>query len=669
MSTFEKALDQWTAVSLPRLQHDLDTRGEEIQNLQSSTLESRKLLASKTKEFKKLDEELKTKEFKHLLKQYQQEIDTLTERAKVGEQAFFEVYKAIAELPDPKPLLEASLDSVIASQEVQELREKNEELQSEVLKYADYEQIKAKLLRLEQKSAETLTNRLKLQEEELSAQFKEKEAQWAQKEEGWTKKITELNSSVKELKTQQKVDKLKLKNQRIALGEDPDADDDEPTTIDTTTTATSHELESLRKESEFKEKRVQQLEARNSELYRELTRAKSDAEAREAKLAQELKLSELESENASLVAQLEHFKSQSESGERSKNTQINGLQREVNTLSSELTSLKNKLSSYRDYDEIKKELNTLRAISFGSGDDSESGEDDEQDPVKSSSTQLDEILAQRNKKLTAEIADFRSKQSQMLEKIAYLEQELKKSQQETIKIANLNTQLESDLQQLDQAAAKYDTMSMISGVTRATTRTSVPTPSSSNRRLSPASSIAGGVIPEEGVSEASASVLPIITSQRDRFRARNNELESQLKKQATQITELRSQITKLKKDNTSLVEKTRYLSSFQGSVRRGGSNNPDPETQYDESYEESLHPLARFRQKEQERVASRLSPLERIFLSFAKAILANKTSRMLFLGYCVGLHGVVMMMSIYVMSLHGASVQEVGVVDKSATVS
>jgi homeobox protein cut-like len=40
---------------------------------------------------------------------YQTEIDNLTKRSKASENAFLNVYKVLAEAPDPYPLLEAAV--------------------------------------------------------------------------------------------------------------------------------------------------------------------------------------------------------------------------------------------------------------------------------------------------------------------------------------------------------------------------------------------------------------------------------------------------------------------------------------------------------------------------------------------------------------------------------
>jgi len=45
----------------------------------------------------------------HLCQAYQTEIDSLTKRSKTSENAFLNVYKVLAEAPDPYPLLEAAV--------------------------------------------------------------------------------------------------------------------------------------------------------------------------------------------------------------------------------------------------------------------------------------------------------------------------------------------------------------------------------------------------------------------------------------------------------------------------------------------------------------------------------------------------------------------------------
>ncbi|KAH3683971.1 hypothetical protein WICPIJ_005046 [Wickerhamomyces pijperi] len=691
-SSFEKALHSWTEVSLPILQQQLDDKGILLNETQTKSLESRKGLATKTKEFRKLDDDLKLKEFKSLLKLYQQEVDSLTERAKQAESSFFDVYRSIGELPDPKPLLEASLDSVIVSQEIDELRSKNNSLQEELLKFADYDQLKAKLLRLEQKSSETLNNRLKMKEDELNAVFQEKESNWLEKEENFNQKTRDYERRIQELLTQQKIDQIKLKNQRMALGVD-EADEEEENAALSQQAAEaegeydpkiSAKLEQVQKDFEYQRSLNNKLEKRNETLIKELSLAKSDNLQNETKLAKELKLNELESENATLVATLDHIKLSSESKAKKSQLVISNLQRDVKSLTGEISSLQNKLVKYKDYEDIKQELNTLRQISFGTGED-EDASDDEDTKVQetlsgqtdsgsagagsgSGNEKLDEILINRNKKLTQEIIDFRLKCEELTTQVTTLQQECHKSKEDVAKLSELNNKLETDLSHFQSAATshpRFDSMSMVSGVGKFNNNNS-----NSNRAASIISVDEG----EQSSGNNLSSVLPIVTAQRDRFRSRNLELETQLKTQQQKMKDLEGKIKKLNKDNAELFERTRYLSSFnKGSVNRHGAGagimdaDLERNSQYEQNYEDSLNPLTKFREREQERISSKLSPLERIFLGFARAILANKTSRLLFLGYCVGLHCLVMLMSFYVMGLHGSLTPDVGLVEKTAS--
>lgn len=169
----------------------------------------------------------------------------------------------------------------------------------------------------------------------------------------------------------------------------------------------------------------------------------------------------------------------------------------------------------------------------------------------------------------------------------------------------MNTKLEEDLLQLNHAATYAPS---IAASTRYTWR--APT----NRPSSPTSSILGAR--DELVTKASTpetSILPIITQQRDRFRARNSELEEDLKKQLSIISSLRGEIQQLQRDNVGLYEKVRYLQQFTKSAASNGDVNALEEGEgatgsnrpgvgiglerYRNAYEESMTPFEAFRGK------------------------------------------------------------------------
>lgn len=669
IGTFEKALQAWTLVDLSSLQRQLDEDAVKVKENQESSLSSRKELASKTKEFKKYGDEAKLKELKTLLKQYQKEIDRLTERAKFAEGQFFQVYSSLSEVPDPKPLLEVSLDSVLVAEEYEGVKQRNQELEEQLVRFSDYEQLKERVLRNEQKNSEVLQLKLARQKDELERVFAEKESQWGVKQENYEKNIAELDKQVFELKTQQEVDLLKLQNQRAAL--DPDEQDGLVETVNR-----SLDQAKLGKQLQDLELENMSLQQRNEQLARELAASQSELTKQEQLQQTEQRLAELESKNMLLVSNFQRERDSFSSSQKSFDILSNNNRLEIESLKRDLAATKKKMEAQRDYDELKSEVAALKAIAFGDDVDEDKDsdtdkdkdkysddEDDEQDNVKvSGQTQLDEILVERNRKLSSELSELRVKHAALADRLAGLEKDLQQKDAEIGKLQQLNNELEQDLSDLNNGGAggRFDTVSMISGVSKFTNNNYGSSSRSHGRKLSPASSIAGpaSVAGSTILEETESSVLPIITSQRDRFRSRNIELELQIKSLNNNIRELKNEIGKLKKHNTELYERIRYLSTYNNEHVK--FDKSDPERLYEVSYEESINPLTKFRQQEIQRMNSRLSPLEKIFLSFAKAILANKTSRMFFLFYCVGLHVLVMAMSFYVMNVYAAVAPDVG---------
>jgi homeobox protein cut-like len=117
------------------------------------------------------------------------------------------------------------------------------------------------------------------------------------------------------------------------------------------------------------------------------------------------------------------------------------------------------------------------------------------------------------------------------------------------------------------------------------------------------------------------SILPIVTSQRDRFRQRNAELEEvsryflrdrqadqkELRKQFDSISDLRAEIKSLQSDNLKLYEKVRYTQSYRDTAIPGPSGSSgagmlsgalrreDDIGRYKDKYEESMNPFEAFK--------------------------------------------------------------------------
>ncbi|KAI5954057.1 hypothetical protein CANMA_004896 [Candida margitis] len=648
-NVFEHALQTWVEIDLPSLQKKLDEQGLEIKEDQKSSVLSRKNLATKTKEFKKLEDAEKLDQVKSLLKLYQNEIDSLTNKGKNVENCFFGVYRLIAEAPDPRPLLEMSLDSVIESKDAANIRAEVSRLEEELAKKADYDQLKQRLLSNEQKSAELLSNRIKAKENEFKAISDEKENNWKEKERRFENQLLTAQKQIEELRAFKEVSELQLDNQN------------RNTNSQEASASVLAELDMVRRDSESAKKRIFELEKRNEDLRREVSKSKTDNDAEVVRNECDKKVQEVESENVLLVANLDHVRKQLTEASKSYETKIESINRENSQMIQEIKNLKSKLSNTSDYEEIKHELHLLRQIEFGHDD--EDGENGQGEGVK-----LDSIVIERNKAMTQELAQYRSQHHDLVTRIDNLQKQVDTSEKTIGSLKQLNEKLENDLADLQEANGQNrfnDNASLISGMSRFTRPSHMRS-----------GSIISGMTGDKGVNGSDdSSILPIITKQRDRFREKNNELEDELRKSQNKVNDLKRQVSALKQDNEELYERGRYLASFQTPGTKNITTtasgrkflNPKPnvdlernDVEYQRNYEKKLHPMEQFRIREQERINSKLSPLERLFISLTRAVLATRLTRMIFFAYCLGLHIIVMFITIYAMNIHTSLIPEVG---------
>uniref|UniRef100_A0A8B9B9U4 CASP C-terminal domain-containing protein n=1 Tax=Anser brachyrhynchus TaxID=132585 RepID=A0A8B9B9U4_9AVES len=151
-------------------------------------------------------------------------------------------------------------------------------------------------------------------------------------------------------------------------------------------------------------------------------------------------------------------------------------------------------------------------------------------------------------------------------------------------------------------------------------------------------SSSGATFPEGQVD----SLLSIISSQRERFRARNQELEGENRMMQHTVQALQSELDNLRADNIKLYEKIKFLQSYPGR----GSSRDDTELRYSSQYEERLDPFSSFSRKERQRKYLSLSPWDKATLSMGRLILSNKTARTIAFFYTLLLHCLVFLVSV-----------------------
>jgi homeobox protein cut-like len=659
---FQQAVAAWRTLDLSKLVSTLDVAASELVSQQRDSLLKRKDLAQKTKDFKKLDDAAKLVEFKDLLKSYQGYVDVLTNHNKTINSAFMQAYTPLSEAPDPYPLLDASIDSLVTVEEVvPKLEGENERLQKQVNKLNAQLEESEKQLEEERNKRQSFEgsqdSRIKEVEESWSAVLKEKEDNWAAKEQNLEEKVESQDRILKELKASYEV------SQRLEkTGEE---------TPDTgRNAATAAELELANSELERTTARLAEIEARNEQLRVELAQSASQSSGRTTAVEDEPAYLRLRSENSSLLRRIDNARYDKEAETSALESKLRGLEKEANTLKADRESLQARIQKWSDYDEVKRELEMLRSIEFAAVDDADLDGSEEShangNADKSKGESLEQLLIARNKKLSNELTDLRVSNNELQKRLDELQEDFSTVNADLEKAQNLNASLENDLQKTQQEASNaFETMSVAGTYT-----SRFPKSAYGSRRgggTSPTSSIIGGFDPSSGSGSSlrpgetvggGSGILPMVTAQRDRFKKKIGELEQELQKQYQTVSTLRSEVSSLQKDNLNLYEKTRYVSTYNRPSAQPSTSgsaygaNPNPSTiqvsqdsssglsldRYRSTYESNISPFAAFRGRESARALKRMSLPERAVFQITRLVLQTRTSRNLFAMYCLALH-------------------------------
>ncbi|KZT52259.1 hypothetical protein CALCODRAFT_94114 [Calocera cornea HHB12733] len=272
---FSQALATWKEINLTELQKTLDSQGLEIVENQKESVVGRKSLADKTKEFRRIPDEEKLSEVKTLLKAYQIEIDNLTRRSKLAENSFLNVYKLLAEAPDPYPLLDVASDQSVKvaearglESEVMRLREENGELRKKVAEVNALEGAKKKadtrVEQLEEKMEGMIQEKVTQKENELNATYDEKIRNYEERERDLTKQVQVARDQIRDLRNFSETSQAKLLDQSQRQDQE--------------VMSRLAELEMLESDLERANSRVASVERRNELLRAEIEAVRSGSE-------------------------------------------------------------------------------------------------------------------------------------------------------------------------------------------------------------------------------------------------------------------------------------------------------------------------------------------------------------------------------------------------------
>jgi homeobox protein cut-like len=615
---------------------------------------------------------VKWKLIHHIITAYQTFIDLITNHSKSTNSAFLQVYSSLSEAPDPYPLLEASVDSLLLSEDtLPKITSENAHLQKIVSKLTSQLEETESRLEAERTARRTIEEGLETKVKEVesswAAVLEEKKDNWEAKEKLLEEKVENQDRLLNEIKASYEV------TQRLGQSENETGDRGN---------VTGAELEMVNSDLERTSVRLAEVEARNEQLRIELAQSASQLPSQPAmNLEDDPGFMRMRSENSSLLRKLDAARVERDSRKRELDGKLRSLEREIGMLKEERDVLKAKVQKWSDYEDVKQELEVLKSIEFSTGDDDDPALADPATPsnqavsengstAKGKGDTLEQLLLARNKKLSDELTILRVSHQDLQSRLQSMQVDLSKANSELERAQHLNATLENDLAHVHDTANAYP-----SGASVAGTYVSRYPQSSANMgrkgRVSPTSSIISGFDPRSsslGTTSLEAlrsgepvgggsGILPMITAQRDRFKKRNTQLENELSESHRTVSSLRQEIASLQKDNLNLYEKTRYVSTYNragptASSASAYSTNPNPSIiqmsnstssglaldRYRSAYESNISPFAAFRGRESARAYKRMSLPERIVFSITRMVLATRTSRNLFAGYCVALH-------------------------------
>lgn len=626
MSDFTQALSVWKEIDLSELQKKLDTQGLELVDNQKESVVGRKGLADKTKEFKKLQEEEKPEAFKGLLKAYQNEIDALTKRCKASDNAFLSVYKLLAEAPDPYPLLNSVVDMMVKvseaedrQAELQALRDENAELKRQAAELGD---ARKKADALEEKMDSMIQARVSQKENELNATYDEKIRNYEDREQDLQRQLTLTKSQLRDLRASHDTSQAKLLDHSQRQEQEVEAK--------------LAEMDLIAADLERANSRVAAVERRNEILRAEMESLRTGSDSVQRTQALEAQLAESDAEAQRLRVAFEELRNTTSTTISTTEKKLSEVEREANSRASENENLKARLKQYADYDEIKRELGIMKFVEFGQDDDDEAPmPDPNADKANLQQGQsLEGLLMAKNRKLLEDLTKLRVSHSELESSLQAVSEEVVHTRMELEKQTALNEKLENDLLHINQRASNV---------------ASEKDESAANGQ----DGLAGLKLGQKSVAiertatpQPDNSILPIVTSQRDRFRQRNAELEEELRKQFESISELRSEVKSLQSDNMKLYEKVRYMQSYRdegsaswSSVAAQANNDLG---KYRTMYEDSLNPFQAFRGQEAARAVQDLNVIERTVLVVTRQVLGNRRARTAFIAYAFFLHGLVL---------------------------
>ncbi|CAJ1065363.1 cut-like homeobox 1b isoform X6 [Xyrichtys novacula] len=618
----------WKRFDLQQLQKELDATATQLANRQDESEQSRKKLIDLSREFKKSTPEDFRKQVAPLLKSFQGEIDALSKRSKEAEAAFLNVYKKIIDVPDPVPVLELAQQLQLKLQRMHDIETENSKLRETLEDYnkefaevknqeVTIKALKEKIREYEQSLKNQAENLAQEKQLQLHNDYAEKERKLQESQDSMSSRLEEAEHKAQSLQTALETTQAELFDLKTKYDEESTAKADEIEMVMTDLERANQRAEAAQRDAESLREQLS-LGSQSQPISSPAKAADPDTEqasegATHSNLEAELRAKERET--AQLVEDVQRLQASLTKLRETTSSQITQLEQQLSTKTATLKELEEKLQNQADYEEVKKELSILKSMEFGTSDS-----------VQDSSKPLEVLLLERNRSLQSESAALRIANTELSGRYADLQVEFSAAVRTSAEQKELILKLEHDLSTIQAMSSLPRPDAEGSEVTN---MENIPEP------IKEATAMFAGASPHPELPQGQMdSLLSIISSQRERFRSRNQELEVENRSMQQTMQALQSELDSLRADNIKLYEKIKFLQSYPG--RAGGSD--DTVMRYSSQYEERLDPFASFSKRERQRRYLSLSPWDKATLSLGRVILSNKMARTIAFFYTLFLH-------------------------------
>ncbi|KAK8521367.1 hypothetical protein V6N13_077476 [Hibiscus sabdariffa] len=637
----------WKEFDLEKEKGVLDEQGLRIAENQESSQKNRRKLAESTRDFKKASAEEKLSLFNSLLKGYQEEVDNLTKRAKFGENAFLNIYQKLYEAPDPYPALASIAEQDLKISELEsenrKMKVELEEFRTEAMhlknQQATIRRLEERNRQLEQQMEEKVKEIVEMKQHSLAEENQKTLEVLKDREQSLQDQLRQAQESVANMQklhelAQSQLFELRAQSGIYTLASSVlyclnNTEEDRA--------AKQSEVNLLMDEVERAQTRLFSLEREKGLLQSQLQSANEESENKRSNTADsntilENSLSSKEKIIYELNMELHNIEI-TLSNEREKHVneikKLNSLLYEKEVV---LEKMKKELQvrpTEKLVDDLRKKVKILQVVGYNSIE----AEDWEAATTEEEMSKMESLLLDKNKKMEHELTQLKVKLSEKVSLLETAEGKIRELEEKVTEQQKLIQKLEDDILKGYNSKERKGTLFDDWDVSE-----------SAGNELSEYTD-------KKHVSsdQDQSSMLKVICNQRDRFRARLQETEEEIRQLKEKIGSVTSELEKTKVDNVKLYGKIRYILDYNQEkvISRGlkkyaedleSGFTSDVDSKYKKIYEEAINPFAAFSKKERDQRYKELGFRDRITLSSGRFVLGNKYARTFVFFYTIGLH-------------------------------